>query len=377
MKKIFNLFKKLFTEKNILKIIAIFISSRLIIFLMPYFSYLIAIKNETNTNPISFIDLFFRWDSVWYINIVENGYFFTLEKYSNVVFFPMYPLIVKMFSNILGNPKLIGFIISNIALLLACIYLYKLLRMDYGKKLSLQSIFFLLITPVSFFFSIFYTEGLFLLLSIACFYYARKKRWLISSMLGFFLSLTKLIGVVILIPILIEYLEISFKPLKINYQNIKKNILFLILIPVGLLTYMSCLFIKFGDPLAFYHASATAWGRKLVPIFQTFKSINVHGIFLNSFFIISILIAMILIAFLILKKVRTSYVIYTFVLFFIYLSSNLLESTPRYIGVLFPIYLSLALLVKKYKFLDIFLKTSSIILLILLTTLFTVGYCIT
>ena len=232
------------TERKVLiLIIAIFIVSRLIIFSIGYLSSFIITKDTfASTNP-SILDLFCKWDSGWYLSIEKNGYDYTPGKESSVNFFPLYPLLINLFAFIFGNPKLMGCLISNISLLLASIYLYKLARLDFDESVSMSSVLLMLIFPTSFFFSIIYTEGLFLFLSISAFYYARKRNWKIVGVLGFFASLTKFIGVFIFIPLLFEYLELNFSSFKLKKEKIKKDMLYLLLIPAGLLSFMVYLYL--------------------------------------------------------------------------------------------------------------------------------------
>ena len=89
--------------------------------------------------------------------------------------------------------------------------------------------------PGSLFFSYFYSEGLFLFLSLAAFYHARRKQWLSASLFGFFAALTKTVGVLIVVPLLIEYFEPRLESWKIRLNRAKIEVFLLLLVPVGLL----------------------------------------------------------------------------------------------------------------------------------------------
>jgi Gpi18-like mannosyltransferase len=309
------------------------------------------------------------------MSIVKQGYFYIPGKESSAGFFPLYPLLVKILSLIFGHPILIGFFISNIALLFAVIYLYKMVMLDFeDSDVASKTVFYILISPASFYFSIFYTEGLFLFLTISSFYYARKKRWLIASLLGFFLSLTRSVGVYIIIPLLMEYLDIDFDSFRIDFKKIKKDIFYLSLIPMGLLIFMLYLLIKFNDAFAYYHAQAAGWQRGFTSIMTTSKSIKLYYDFYKIIFMGLPVFVLILILFLIYFRVRSSYIVYTLLLLFIYLSTGRLESIPRYISVLFPMYMGMSLLANKSKFLDYSFSLFSTMLLTLFTSLFVNGY---
>ncbi len=370
-------------KKILLEIFGVLVITRLAIYLIGYFSNLaMTFLTKGGYYPrvllesASLSKLFFRWDSGWYIGIMKYGYSFAPGRESSVAFFPLYPMLVKIFSFNLFNPVIIGYLISNIALFLAVLYLYKLVYLETKEhKTSFKSVFYLLIFPTSFFFSIFYTEGLFLFLAISCFYYARKKQWLTASILGLFLSMTRVIGVLIFIPMLVEYFDINFKSWKMDIKKIRGDILYLLLVPLGLLFYMFFLYIKFGKPFAFLDAQL-AWGRYFVipfaPLIMEFNYRLFHTVIFKGFAIFALL----MILYLFFSKVRFSYGIYALSILAVCLSTSSLDSTPRLVSVIFPIYLAMALASKK-KYLEYIFIIFSIIFLALFLTLFVNGYWFT
>jgi Gpi18-like mannosyltransferase len=157
-----------------------FLITRVAIVLLGVFSSFIILQNQWFGEPQSILDLFIRWDSNWYLGIASEGYFYTPGEQSSIAFFPLYPLLIKLFSLTLLNPKIVGLLISNIAFLAGAIYLFKLVMLETkDRELASKTVWYLFIFPVSFFFSLVYTEGLFLLLAASSFYYARKQKWLL------------------------------------------------------------------------------------------------------------------------------------------------------------------------------------------------------
>jgi len=137
-------------------------------------------------SPKSFVNLHARWDSEWYIDIVENGYSCQPKALCNAVFFPLYPFLIKIFSFLPGvNSYLAAFLISNLSLFGAVIAFYNLLLLNYSSQVAQRAIWFLLIFPTSFFFTTIYTESLFLFLSILCFYFTFKSKWKMAGLVGF------------------------------------------------------------------------------------------------------------------------------------------------------------------------------------------------
>lgn len=330
-------------------VIAIFLVSRISIFLIGYMSSLIILKDKfyPNLQNQNLLDLFFRWDSGWYLSIAQNGYEFVSGQESRAGFFPLYPLLVKTFSYLFVDIRLTGFIISNLALLFAATYLYRLMLVETkDDSIASKTVLFMLISPLSFFFSIFYTEGLFIFLIIAACYYARTRQWLFAALAGFFATLTKILGILILIPIAIEYFEFDFKSIKTNLyklRNVQKDFLYLLIVPLALLFYMLYLQFEVGDALAFVHAQS-AWNRKFVLFIKTWANIDNFAPFYRHVYKASIIIAVVSLGYLIYKRMRLSYIVYAIVFLFMILSSNNAECLPRYISAIFPIYMGMGMI---------------------------------
>lgn len=372
-----NFFNRLLKQKKVLiEILIILVITRIFILIIGYFSRMAFVREMEMLNSSLVLNLFFRWDSHWYLDIVKNGYSYFPGKMSSVAFFPFYPLLIKLFSFLFGHPKLVGFIISNFALFFACIYLYKLTDLEFkNKSLAIWAVFFMLIAPASIYFSIFYTEGLFLFLAISCFYYTRKKKWLTASILGFFLSLTRSVGFIIFFPMLMEYFDIDFFNFKIKKEKIKKDLFYLLLVPAGLLSYMTYLYVKFGNLFLFYNVQAVdIWSRKFTSVFYTLSTITYSSPLYAMIFAGSIVLTILLIIYLYFSEARLSYTIYSLLLLGAYLSTGSLASIQRFVGVIFPLYISLALIANKHKYFRNILLIFFIILLIFFIFLFVNNY---
>lgn len=148
-----------------------------------------------------------NWDGGHFRGIAERGY---LDF--QVVFFPLYPLLIKALM-FLGIPSLWGgLIISNLSILAALFFFYKLILLDYDEHIAEKGILFTLAFPTAFYFGTVYSESLFLFLAVASFYYARKKYWLYSLILAGFASATRLMGLAVIIAIGLEYFLNTSKP---------------------------------------------------------------------------------------------------------------------------------------------------------------------
>lgn len=338
------------------------------------------VNNWINTLP-NWLMPFANWDSGWYVSIAEKGYIYlNAGTITNVVFFPLYPLLMRFISKLSGLDTLLtGIIISLISIMFAAWYLYLLTKKDYGERIAWQTIIFLLIFPSSIFFSFVYTESLFICLVVMSFYYIREERLALVGILGFLIALTKPWGVIIIIPLLIEY----YQKRNFSFKKTDPQIWFLTIIPMGLFLYMQFLKMKFGSYFVFMN------GQKLWHNETAFNIITVlKNYYNNIFFYISdnpafqtaitldflFFIFGVVMSIYIYIKIRKSYGIYSLLTCLIPALSGIFVSMSRYIVVAFPLYITLAYWSQKNKLLEFLLYLFSTSLLVYFMILFVHNY---
>jgi hypothetical protein len=326
-----------------------------------------------------------NFDGVHYLMIATNGYT------DNGRFLPLYPILIHGFSTLFGAQGSINIIVFNIALLISNLsflmslfIFYQLTLLDYEEKIAWRSILMLLIFPTAFFFASIYTESLFLLLTLASLYCARKRNWLMASICGLFLAVTRPIGIIILPTLLVEFYLQERKEKK-QYIFLKGIPLFFI--PIGLIGYAVYNIYQWGDALFFMKAhAALANGRSVtsavfIPqtLYRYFKILT--NVPLTQFEwsialleVVSFIFAVLMIWYLWKKQVRLSYFIFSILGLLIPAVSGTFSGLPRYIIVLFPLFIGLGMI--ENKVVRMFYIIISVILLFLLTLFFSRGYYI-
>lgn len=216
-------------------------------------------------SPHRMLDIWGRWDTGWYISIVERGYSPSVNQFGqgNTAFFPLYPYLVKLIHSCIvpgrfqtrGTILLIGVLISNVAFLGALTLLYLLVRDEWGEStVARKAVFYLCIFPTAFVFSAFYTESLFLLLSVAAFYIAEKESWWLAGLAGGLTTLTRATGVLCAIPLGILYWK--------QKRRIRWDALSLGIVPAALLVLAVTLYAVTGDPWELFNSHA-GWNHEL------------------------------------------------------------------------------------------------------------------
>jgi Gpi18-like mannosyltransferase len=314
-------------------------------------------------------------DVNWYVGIAESGYEklpFNADVPRNWAFFPLFPLLLHLASYLTREFVITGMALSHIFFLLALFLLHRLaLLFGLSADDADRCLFYLAVFPVSYFFSVPLPESLFLMLTVASFYFAKSERWWWAGLCGAFASATRTTGVLLLPALAVLYWEM-YRPL-FPVRALRKDGLGLLLIPAGLAAYMIYLYALTGNALAFNGAQA-AWGRKAgffyLPLYDYLRhpaEIAAHWNFkLLNFLAVMMALGCGLALF---KRRQFALATYTLLAVLVALSSSLLQSQARYAMVVFPVYMALAVLGRRPK-LDQTIRAVFLVLFALMSALF-------
>jgi hypothetical protein len=110
-----------------------------------------------------------RQDAAWFLRLATSGY---APGDGSAAFFPLYPLTVRLVAALPAiGPLGAALIVSNAAFLGALIMVHALTRLELGTQAARRTVLFGAFFPTAFFLLAPYTEPLFLLLSIAAFWF--------------------------------------------------------------------------------------------------------------------------------------------------------------------------------------------------------------
>ncbi len=327
-----------------------------------------------------FVNAWDRWDTIWYVEIAEQGYSYVPGAERNTVaFYPLYPLAMAALTPLVGdNPLVAGLLISNVSLLGALMILYRMVLLKTGDaKAASRAVFYIAAFPTAFFFSAVYTESLFLLLTVAAAYCAFRQRWLWASVIGMLAAATRATGFLLVLLVGWEWVmaqgwALRTIPLRACAQTVREKwlqLLLIALIPLGLLIYMAYLGATFGNPLA---AVDAVGGWRQPSSLQSF--LNDVGLLLAGKLWLSYImdLAVFLIAMVLTipigRKFGIGYALYTAITLLIPASTGVMSLT-RYATVLFPVFMILAVWVRSPR-LDFALRTLFLVFLPLFTLAF-------
>lgn len=281
-------------------------------------------------NRVPILAIWQRFDTNWYLKIAQSGY---SESDGSTVFFPLYPAFLKFFGFLLGDNLLAGLLVSNAAILGALVLLYKLAVEYFDEKVVRRSMVYLLLFPTSFFFFAGYTESIFLLMALAAMLAAQRKRWAWAAVFGSLVALTRLQGVLMIIPLFYMWWQQAGK-------RVWTQAMLLGFIPLSSLGFL------FYTRLSLMGSYQNAWGTSLVEPWMNIWA-NIARLISGRGSLIDLLNLLVTLLFGILcvvawRKIPRAWFLYSAVMLLVPLfnmnSTEPLVSMSRHVLLLFPLF---------------------------------------
>lgn len=202
---------------------------------------------------------FLHWDAHHYARMSAEGYALRTS-----VMMPVLPVTAGVLAGWTGLPVWVpGLIVCNLAGGVGFLLMARLALRFFETGQARQVVWSLALFPTSFYLHCFYTEPLFLALTLGCILSGMADRPLPAGLLAAAAALTRNLGIGLELFLLALFLpplkQFAFKPLPG---------LALACAPLALGAF--CLFehVLFGDALAFIHQQQAQWGRSYHPLWQ-------------------------------------------------------------------------------------------------------------
>lgn len=347
------------------------ISTILLIVFFVKFCYVIMTFAEFSLNHSSLppgfrviSSTFFENDSGWYANIAENGYpevdgpedlgCCTPECFSQsaYAFLPLYPLGVR------AVHKVMPFSVKGAAIFLSTFLSVLMFFAFYGfmydrigsRKSALYLTMVLLLFPFHYFFSMAYSESLFLLLLILTFWAVHRHHYKTASISWALLVICRPTGLMMGLPLAIFLYEEMRVKGRVTGDLKRDALLYssrLALFMPGLLTfagYCWWLYMNTGDPFAFA-AAQKGWCKQFIfPLASLFRG-DGQEVAVNSIYLVLMMGVAVYAG--ITRKITLSFQVLIWINILIPLTAGSVISMPRYISVVFPLFLVIGLAMDK------------------------------
>lgn len=236
------------------------------------------------------------FDSEYYLSIATVGYndphvstglINGQRTPLNYAFLPFYPYAMRVVAfplRVLGlNPiatsTLAGVIVSVVGTLGGLLALFDMAGDELQEEGAWRAAFYLLIFPAGFFLAMVYSEGLFVGLAFGALALIKRKLWLWAALLAVCATLTRAVGVALVIPLAMAYIRSAqWRQIRLSGPGLKQlGLAMLLLAPIAAylawrLSPMGHLFQLvdedyFGRQLFDIRDSISGWVRALLSIF--------------------------------------------------------------------------------------------------------------
>jgi hypothetical protein len=217
-------------------------------------------------------------DAGWYYGIAEEGYeqrSFDASRPANWAFFPLHPLLWSIVLRATGDDVLSGLVLANLTFLAALCVVYQLVREKYcDEEAAKRAMWFLCFCPTTYFFSLPWSESLFLLLTAATWLAFERRAWISMAILGIAATASRFAAIFLVLAIAVELWR---RRELLSWRSIAACMS----MPAGLAAFMVLLWAKTANAFAFVDVQS-AWGRALTLPIKAFGVVLIKPYFLAS-----------------------------------------------------------------------------------------------
>ena len=152
---------------------------------------------ETDTPTLA--SRFSTWDSAHYLKLSQHGY---EVGSSSCAFYPLWPALIRQTGLLAGGqPLSASLVVANGLSVVAFWLFYGLVKHHWGEAIGRDALVLLLAFPGALFFSFPYTEALYAVLVLLCFWGPELRQYRWSAVASFLLPLARPVGLFIALPL--------------------------------------------------------------------------------------------------------------------------------------------------------------------------------
>jgi Gpi18-like mannosyltransferase len=330
----------------------------------------LSVRTLKDESP-GFAEMWHRWDSWHYRVLAEFGYSSTGEERFSLVFYPLYPWLVRCVAFVVRDFFAAAVIVSGIASVAAGLLLQRLATLDAPAAAARNAVWFLFIFPTSYFLHIGYTESLFLAFVVGCVLAARQNCWALAGLLGACACFTRVNGL-ILGPTLVVEAWLQYRATR----RIDWRWLWIGAVGLGFVAYLALNYQVTGDPFAFSKLMEERWFKKFTPpwigvrdVWLRIEGVNLtEGLHEFLFIVLGFLCTVWC-----WLRLRASYATWMTLNWLLITSTAFVLSVPRYLLTFFPIFILFALLGTKRPVIGMLMTACSLLFLALFASKFVQG----
>lgn len=256
-------------RKEVFTVFTVAVLIRLLVYLVSVVvGMLFSEENGVAFSLQSFFELWERWDAGHYIGLAQKGYEGYTENGQHLflVFFPLYPWMVRILNMVFGNWQFCCLFLSTLAFCIGSVYFFGFVKEEFGTEIARKAYALLVCYPFAFFFGGMMTESLFFCLVSAGFFYCRRHKWWLVGVISLFAALCRIQGVLLFGVGMVEFF-VAVRPFELLRKKQGRRLLkefftkavWLFLAFAGSLIYFGLNYAVEGDWFAFQTYQKEHW----------------------------------------------------------------------------------------------------------------------
>lgn len=299
-------------------------------------------------------ETFAAWDSGWYFDIAQRGYYYSLDGQSSVAFFPLYPMAIRALAWPFGGSNealwTAAIAVPYAAFFGGLVALHGLTERLFGdREIARRTVLLMAVYPFSIFMARAYPSSLFFLVVVLAVSSAYTSRWWMAGFFGALATLTRPHGILIAIPLVM--LALRSHPRK----GAPMRLAALTPIPLALVAFSVYAYTISGDTLAWLNAQRQ-WGfsighppwQQLLGLIARIERYGLYDYFFTSdqaayrLFHGGAALFQLAVTPFVFRRLGAPLGLWVLASLLVPLSGNALEGVGRYGAVLFPVFMVLA-----------------------------------
>jgi len=204
-----------------------------------------------------------QWDSGWYYRIAHDGYSYVKGKQSTVVFFPVYPLLMRATGGAVGSDYVAGILVTAAAGIGAAALFFTWVRDRLSPGAARASLLLFVLYPYAFFlFGAVYADAVFIVAVLGAFVLLEHDHPWLAGLVGAVATACRPMGAVLVVGLAVRAWERRRTDAgdgdAADTSGRRWQDVGVLLSGAGLAAFSLYLWSRFGDPLAFLTGQA-AW----------------------------------------------------------------------------------------------------------------------
>lgn len=298
-------------------------------------------------------------DAENYYKIAVNGYVTEGNDRLLLVFFPMFPLMIRALHCITFiDYDICQYIISFVSSCVSIVLLRKIALLDFSEEKTNNIALVYVMYPVMSFMITGLNEGVFMMFLFSTVYFVRKKKYILAGVFGYMVALTRLPGLCVGALMLVEtimYLIRAYKRKIFSIKIFAKQCTMMLMTLMGLGTYLLINYSLYGEFFKFFEFQRENWYQNVSDPINVIYNTIIKGQIMPGIYeigisnLIACIVILVAIVYAAVKKVRISYIFYMLVYFWVCYSASWLLSGARYSIGAFVIFISLGIFLTAHK----------------------------